>query len=151
VTAISHARYSARLCMECVPQPRLRRLQSAAMRDHTSLKAWQEAHAVVHAALDLAASHWRPSLAAVYAQLTSAAVSVQINIAEGYALGTPALFARHLRIAYGSAVEAGELLEILGKRCAVPPDRLSETIGCCRASQRLLLGLIRKYRTPAPS
>lgn len=118
------------------------------MRDHTSLLAWQEAHRVVHAALDFAELHWRPHLRSVYDQLTAAAVSVQVNIGEGYALGTAAQFHRHLRIAYGSATEAGDLLVHLAERRAVPEAILSQAIGHCRASQRLLLGLIRKYRSP---
>jgi four helix bundle protein len=117
------------------------------MRDHKSLRAWEEAHKVVNAALDLAESHWRPALAAVYTQLASSAISVQINIAEGYALGTRALFVRHLRIAYGSAMETGDLLELLAERLAIPVTDGNDALNHCRASQRLLLGLLRKYGT----
>lgn len=117
------------------------------MRDHKSLIAWQEAHRVVHEVLDLAESHWRPHLRAVYDQLTAAAVSMQVNIGEGYALGTEPQFLRHLRIAYGSAIETRDLLELLGEREAVPEDRLLKAQCACRASQRLLLGLIRRYRS----
>ena len=117
------------------------------MRDHRSLEAWQEAHRVVKLALDLARDYWRPYLSEVYRQLTSAAVSAQVNITEGYGLGTAPQFLRHLRIAYGSALEAGDLIDLLAERGDVP-----ETVGqraqqSSHRSQRLLLGLIKRYQT----
>ena len=114
------------------------------MRDHKSLEAWRQAHIVVNATIDLAESHWRPSLRAVYNQLSSAALSVQLNIAEGYALATRPLFIRHIRIAYGSAIEVGDLLELLAERKAVPAEIASPVLHHCNRCQRLLLGLLRQ-------
>ena len=114
------------------------------VRDHKSLKAWQEAHWVAMAAVDLAESYWKPSLRSVYDQLTSAALPAQINIAEGYALGTKPMFVRHLRIAYGSSIETADLLELLAERLVIPVATASSTLEHSRLCQRLLLGLLRK-------
>ena len=118
------------------------------MRDHRSLDAWKQARIVSLAALDASREHWKPYAAAIFGQLQRAALSVQLNIAEGYALGTRKSFANHLRIAYGSAVETGDLLDILGERMILPPDMVSGAIESNVRSQQLLLGLIKKYRGP---
>ena len=50
------------------------------------------------------------------------------------------------RRAYGSAVETGELLE-LAIRSALLPEELSRAaLDSCLRCQRLLLGLIKRYR-----
>jgi four helix bundle protein len=60
------------------------------MRDHKSLLAWQEAHAVVlallHAIRQVKYAYSNP----IFDQLQRAALSVQLNIAEGYALNLKA-------------------------------------------------------------
>lgn len=82
------------------------------MRDHTSLRAWQEAHAVCVEVIRLAKSNWKPYAAALFSQLQRASLRPQLNIAEGYTFGESPTFTRHLGIAYGSAVETGELLRL---------------------------------------
>jgi len=101
---------------------------------------------VANAALDLARDYWRPDLAEVYRQLTRAAVSAQINIAEGYGLGTPGQFVRHLRIAHGSALEAGDLIDLLLERREVPEEAARAAQQSCQRCQRLLLGLLKRYQ-----
>ena len=118
------------------------------MRDHRSLEAWKEARKVSLAALDASREHWKPYAAALFDQLQRSALSVQLNIAEGYALGGKKSFANHLRIAYGSAVETGELLELAMVRTILPETMVRETLDGCLRSQRLLLGLIKRYRRP---
>ena len=118
------------------------------MRDHRSLEAWKEARKVSLAALDASREHWKPYAAALFDQLQRAALSVQLNIAEGYALGGQKSFANHLRIAYGSAVETGELLELAMAKTILPEAMVRETLVDCLRSQRLLLGLIKRYRRP---
>ncbi|HXL34306.1 MAG TPA: four helix bundle protein [Gemmatimonadales bacterium] len=116
------------------------------MRDHKSILAWQEAHKVTDAVFDGARTSWKPFAAAVFAQLQRAALSVQLNIAEGYALRSSRRFRNQLEIAYGSAVETGELLE-LAIRKQILPEGLSHTaLDSCQRCQRLLLGLIKRYR-----
>ena len=98
------------------------------MRNHTTLRAWQEAHAVSIEIIRLCKSAWKPYAAALFSQLQRASLSVQLNIAEGYTFGDSPSFTRHLGIAYGSAVETGELL-----RLALKPKSLTKAryMSCC--------------------
>jgi len=98
--------------------------------------------------LDASREHWKPYAAAVFGQLQRSALSVQLNIAEGYALGGKKSFSNHLRIAYGSAMETGELLELAREKGIPPEDLVGEMISSCSRSQRLLLGLMKRYRRP---
>lgn len=118
------------------------------MRDHKSLEAWKEARKVSLEALDASQHYWKPYAAALFGQLQRAALSVQLNIAEGYALGTRRSFANHLRIAYGSAIETEEILGLALEKRILPEDRTRGTIESCCRCQRLLLGLIKRYRRP---
>ena len=120
------------------------------MRDHRSILAWQEANKVVDAVLDGCRTNWNPFAAAIFSQLQRASLSVQLNIAEGYALRTPARFRNHLEMAYGSAVETGDLLELAVRKGLLPEVVCRPTLESCLRSQRLLLGLIKRYREPRP-
>jgi len=117
------------------------------MRDHTSLLAWQEARATALEAIHLCRDHWVPYGAAVFSQLQRASLSVQLNIAEGYAFTRSATFNRHLGIAYGSAIEAGELLQILMDSKIVTQERCRNLVIRNARTQRLLLGLIHQTRS----
>jgi four helix bundle protein len=116
------------------------------VRGHHSLKAWQEAHAVVLGTLELCRTNWKSYAAALVAQLQRASLSVQLNIAEGYAYANSPSFTRHWSIAYGSAVETGELLEIALEGQVVPAQLAEHLLKHCRRSQRLLLGLVKSKR-----
>jgi four helix bundle protein len=118
------------------------------MRDHRSLRAWQEARAVVLGTIELARTSWKPYAAALFTQLQRASLSVQLNIAEGYAFGDSPTYTRHLRIAYGSAVETGELLEIALKANVVKVETGIHLLNRNQRSQRLLLGILRNRNTP---
>jgi four helix bundle protein len=118
------------------------------VRDHRSLEAWKQARIVSLAVLDASREHWKPYAAAVFAQLQRSALSVQLNIAEGYALGSRKSFANHLRIAYGSAVEARDLLDIVADKAIIPEALVREAIENNVRCQRLLVGLIKRYRDP---
>ena len=118
------------------------------MRDHRSLEAWKQARIVSLAALDASRKHWKPYAAAIFGQLQRSALSVQLNIAEGYALGTRKSFANHLRIAYGSAIETQEILELAKEKSILPDEMARGMIESCARCQRLLLGLIKRYRRP---
>jgi four helix bundle protein len=71
---------------------------------------------------------------------------VQLNIAEGYAVGGTGSFLRHLRIAYGSAVESGELLELLLILGAAPTEVVAPLVRRNARCRALILGLLRKLR-----
>ena len=116
------------------------------MRDHTSLKAWQEAHAVSLAVIALARTAWKPYASAVFFQSQKASLSVQLNISEGYTFGNSPTFTRHLAVAYGSAVETGELLRLLTES-GIGGAPLVEVVRMRNAqSQRLILGLLKRRR-----
>jgi len=68
----------------------------------------------------LSRDFWRPWAAALFAQLQRASLSVQPNIAEGATFGDSPNFTRFLGIAHGSAVEAGDLIELLIESKALP-------------------------------
>ena len=116
------------------------------VRDHTSLEAWQEAHAVSLVVIRLARSSWKPYASAVFQQLQRSSLSVQLNIAEGYTFGISPSFTRHLGIAYGSAVETGELLQLAIEAGIMPMDSAGEALARAKRTQRLLLGMLKKYR-----
>ena len=78
------------------------------VRDHTSLRAWQESHALSIEVILLWRSSWKPYAAALFGQLQRSSLSVQLGIAEGYTYGDSRTFTRHLGIADGSAVETGD-------------------------------------------
>jgi len=116
------------------------------MRDHTSLHAWQEAHAVTLIVIRLVQTAWRPYVSALFYQLQRAALSVQLNIAEGYTFGDSPTFTRHLGVAYGSAVETGELLRLLADAAILQPEVLIEVRQRNARNQRLILGLLKRRR-----
>src|SRR5688572_17949102 len=117
------------------------------MRDHKSLLAWQEAHAVILALLPAIRQVKHAYANPIFAQLQRAALSVQLNIAEGYALKASKRFRNHLDIAYGSAVETAELLELSGELCLLSTELIVSTLEHCRLCQRLLRGLINHLRS----
>lgn len=116
------------------------------MRDHTSLLAWQEARATALGSIRLCRDCWVPYGAAIFAQLQRASLSVQLNIAEGYSFTRSATLERHFRIAYGSAIETGELLQVLVDSDIVDRERCSDVVSRNARTQRLLLGLLHSKR-----
>jgi four helix bundle protein len=116
------------------------------MRDHTSLRAWQEAHAISVEVIRLARSSWKPYAAALFSQLQRASLSVQLNIAEGYTFGDSPTFTRHLGIAYGSAVETAELLRLALDAEIVQKEPLRMLLQRVHETERLLLGLLKRRR-----
>ena len=97
--------------------------------------------------IELARNAWKPYAAALFSQLQRASLSVQLNIAEGYAYGGSRTCTRHLNIAYGSAVETGEILEIMLDAQIVTPDVASYLLQRNQRSQRLLMGMLRGKKT----
>jgi four helix bundle protein len=82
----------------------------------------------------------------VFGQLQRSALSIQLNIAEGFALADRGRFGNHLAIAYGSAVETGEILELAQQEELIPQEFADEALKHCRRAERLLLGLLKRYR-----
>jgi four helix bundle protein len=113
---------------------------------HRSLLAWVEAREVSRAAYRACRDHWKPAAAAVFNQFQRAALSIRLNIAEGFALADFGRFGNHLAIAYGSAVETEECLDLMREEEILPEDFAAQTIERCQRCERLLLGLLKKYR-----
>ncbi len=94
----------------------------------------------------LARVAWKPWCAALYSQVQRSALSVQLNLTEGYAFGPGGNCARHYAIAYGSAMETGDLLDMLVVVQGAEADVLSEILTRNRRCQRLVLGLLKRAR-----
>jgi four helix bundle protein len=116
------------------------------VRDHTSLRAWQEAHAISVAVIKLAKTSWKPYASALFSQLQRASLSVQLNIAKGYTFGDSPTFTRHLGIAYGSAVETGELLRLALDAEVVGEEALKTLLVRTQETERILLGMLKRRR-----
>ena len=113
---------------------------------HRSLHAWKEAKEVSRAAYRASRDHWKPAAAAIFSQLMRAALSIRLNIAEGFALADLGRFGNHLAIAYGSAVETEDILELTIEEGILPEELAQETIARCQRCERLLVGLLKRYR-----
>jgi len=120
------------------------------VRDHTSLRAWQEAHAISVAVIRLARSSWKPYASALFNQLQRSSLSVQLNIAEGYTFGDSPTFTRHLGIAYGSAVETGELLRLAVEAEVIEEKLLKPLLQRTQETEHILLGLLKRRRRFKP-
>lgn len=116
------------------------------MRDHRSLHAWQEAHAVSLGVIELSRHAWRPYAAALFAQLQRASLSTELNLAEGYTYGDSATFTRHLGIAYGSSVESAELLRLGIEAQVLPQTPATALLAKANRASRLILGLLKPRR-----
>lgn len=116
------------------------------MRDHTSLRAWQEAHAVSLEVIRLYKASWKPYAAALFSQLQRSSLSVQLNIAERYTFGDSPTFTRHLGIAYGSAVETGELLRLAAEAGVIEENLLKPLLQRTQETEHILLALLKRRR-----
>lgn len=113
---------------------------------HRSLLAWVEAKEVSRHAYRACRDHWKPAAAGIFNQFQRAAISIRLNIAEGFALADFGRFGNHLAIAYGSAVETEECLELMMEEDILPREFATAVIEHCQRCERLLLGLLKKYR-----
>jgi four helix bundle protein len=113
---------------------------------HRSLHAWMEAKELSRIAYRASRDHWKPAAGPVFSQLTRAALSIRLNIAEGFALADLGRFGNHLAIAYGSAVETEDILELTLEEGILPKELAQETIAKCQRCERLLVGLLKRYR-----
>lgn len=113
---------------------------------HRSIRAWIEAKEVSRLAYRAATRYWTPAASALFRQLGRSALSIQLNIAEGFALADMGRFGNHLAVAYGSAIETHDLLELAMEEGILPPQFGEEALARCRNAERLLLGLLKRYR-----
>ncbi len=116
------------------------------MKDHRSLRAWQEARQVSLLALHLARDHWKPWASALFYQLQRASLSVQLNIAEGATFNRSPTYTRHLGIAYGSLVETREIIELAVDAGVISRASAAGIRSHLTEAQRLLIGLLKRHR-----
>jgi four helix bundle protein len=116
------------------------------MRDHTSLRAWQEARAVSVQVIRLCKTSWKPYAAALFSQLQRSALSVQLNIAEGYTYGDSPTYTKHLGIAYGSTVETGDLLRLAVDAGIMKEDLVEPLLTRNKETEHILLALLKQRR-----
>jgi len=90
--------------------------------------------------------YWSAPASAIFGQLGRSALSIQLNIAEGFALADFGRFGNHLAVAYGSAIETDDLLELAMEEEILPKAFAQEALKRCRNAERLLLGLLKRYR-----
>jgi four helix bundle protein len=121
-------------------------LSSWQMRSHHSLDAWKVVREVSLLAIQAARRHWKPRASALFSQVLRSSLSVQSNIAEGATFGRSPSYTRHLAIAFGSAVETGELIELLRDAEVIPTDMAVELASRSARSQQLLIGLLKIHR-----
>jgi four helix bundle protein len=107
--------------------------------------AWQRAHTLTKAVIELSTVAWKPQFAAVFSQLQRSSLSIQLNIAEGYAFGDSATLRKHLRIAYGSAVESDDLLSLMSEYDHFDRADMTRALTVCDEAQKLLFGLMKRY------
>jgi len=117
------------------------------MRDHRTLKAWQEARTIVLEVLLLSQRSWKPWAGAMFLQLQRSSLSVQLNLAEGYAYGPSRSAVRFTRIAFGSAVETGDLLRLLGDAGVIEQATAQRLVHRSDGVQQLISGMMRKMRS----
>jgi four helix bundle protein len=115
------------------------------MKSHRSLLAWQRAHSLTKAVIELNTVAWKPQFSAIFSQLQRSSLSVQLNIAEGYAFGDSATLRQHLRIAYGSAVESDDLLTLMSEYDHFDKADVRSALQLCDEAQKLLFGLMKRY------
>ena len=118
------------------------------MRDHRTLKAWQEARSIVLDVILLSRRSWKPWAGAMFFQLQRSSLSVQLNLAEGYAYGPSRSAMRFWKIADGSAVETGDLLTLLGDAGVVDQNASQQLARRNNGVQQLISGMLRKMRGP---
>ena len=104
-----------------------------------------ESQNITKSIINLSITSWKPQFAAIFGQLQRSSLSVQINIAEGYAFADSPRFCNHLRIAYASAIETGDLLELMLEYDHFDKSEVNDALINCRESQMLLFGLMTKY------
>ena len=117
------------------------------MLTHRTLEAWRHARQLTLAVSRASDRCWRMQHRAMWDQLHRAALSSQLNIAEGYALPSRRRLLSFLGIAFASAIEVGELIDLLSELGQLPTADQRELSELVSRTQALTLGLIKRYRS----
>lgn len=121
------------------------------MRDHTQLRAFELADALVLAVYRHTVTFPRDEMFGLTSQIRRASTSIASNIVEGCARDSLADYLRFLDIAYGSAREVQYQLT-LAKRLNYLTDTACEELSPLATELcKVLNGLIRSLRRPPSS
>jgi four helix bundle protein len=117
------------------------------MRDHTKLKAFELADALVLAVYQYTKTFPREEMFGLTSQLRRAAVSVAANIVEGCARNSQSDYLRFLDIAYGSAREVDYEISIAYRLGFLPEPSYEKVASQADEICRVLNGLIGSLRS----
>ncbi len=116
------------------------------MRDHTKLKAFELADALVLRVYAATRSFPKHELFGLTSQMRRAAVSIPCNIVEGCARPTEAEFLRFLDIAYGSSRELEYQASLARRLQYLDVSEFSDLEPACVEVSKVVNGLIRALR-----
>ena len=116
------------------------------MRDHTKLKAFELADALVLRVYAATCLFPRHELFGLTSQMRRAAVSIPCNIVEGCARPNEAEFLRFLDIAYGSSRELEYQVSLARRLNYLDNSQFSDLEPSCVEVSKVVNGLIRAIR-----
>lgn len=121
------------------------------MQNFRNLIAWQKAHALALAVQRMTQTWPTRGNAGLVSQLRRSALSIPSNIAEGAGRGSDKEFASFVQIAIGSCTEAEYQLEFASESGVGDPHECRKQMEQCCEIRRILVGLLKRLRTPSPS
>jgi four helix bundle protein len=116
------------------------------MRDHTKLRAFELADALVLAVYRATKSFPREEQFGLSSQLRRAVVSIASNIVEGCARNSEADFLHFLDMAYGSCREVEYQVNLAHRLGYMKKEEFSAVAAQCEETGKVLNGLIRSLR-----
>lgn len=117
------------------------------MRDHTKLKAFQLADALVLQLYEATARFPNHEQFGMTSQMRRAAVSIPSNIVEGCARHSEAEFLQFLNVAYGSARELEYQVTLARRLGYLSEENFTALNAACVETSKVLHGLIRSIRS----
>jgi four helix bundle protein len=120
------------------------------MRDHRKLKAWHLADALALTVYRATLTFAKAELFGLTAQMRRGAVSVASNIVEGSARRSEADYLRFLDMAFAAARELQYHVSLAQRLGYLKPELAEELESSCTETCRVLSGLMRSLREPAP-
>lgn len=121
------------------------------IKEFTDLIAWQESHKLVVLIYKITKNFPREETYSLTDQLRRAATSVTSNIAEGFGRQTYKEKVQFYYLSQGSITEIKNQLLIAKYVGYLKPNQFDELIAQVILAHKLLIGLIKKSKTPIPN